>query len=179
MPWRAGYASQTSSAARWADHRAVPFRNRGRPPTNIFHSGTSRCQPSPGGLDSFTSDALPSDQLRFDRTWPESRARAKSARSKRSEARRATLGGRRHPAPRPVSGPSAMDRGSLGVPLASSPPSQGELSGIVRVPKKGEARPTAGVDNRRRRPVCVSALAARDRGLLGVPFASSRLSRGV
>jgi hypothetical protein len=55
-------------------------------------------------------------------------ARAKAARSKKSEAGHATLGGRRHPAPRPVSGPSAMDRGSLGVPFASSRPSQGAPS---------------------------------------------------
>ena len=51
--------------------------------------------------------------------------------------------------------------------------------GLVRVPKKGEARPTAGVDNRRRPASCVSALSARDRDPLGVPFASSRLSPGA
>jgi len=57
-------------------------------------------------------------------------------------------------------------------------PTRPGLSGIVCVPKKGEARPTSGVDNRRRWPVCVSAPSARDRGFLGVPFASSRLSPG-
>jgi len=46
------------------------------------------------------------------------------------------------------------------------------LSGISRVPKKEEARPTDDVDNRRRRPVCVSAPAARDRdGLARSPRA--------
>jgi hypothetical protein len=44
--------------------------------------------------------------------------------------------------------------------------------------RRGDARPRAGVDNRRRRPVCVSAPAARKGGFTGVPFASSRLRRG-
>jgi hypothetical protein len=54
----------------------------------------------------------------------------------------------------------------------------GGLPGIVRVPKKGEARPTTGVGDPRCSPVSVSAPAARDRNPLGVPFASSRLSPG-